>query len=59
MASRVSAIVQRGRQVIVVVDVTRSAGHGGMAIGQRKARRAVIKTGGRPTYCCMAYRTVR
>jgi len=59
MASRSSATVQRGRQVVVVIGVARSAGHVGMPIGEWKARRAVVKTCRRPTHSCMAYRTVR
>jgi hypothetical protein len=58
MATRNSATVQRGRQRIVVVDVTGSAGHIGMAIGEREPCCAVIKCRRRPTYRRMAYRTV-
>jgi hypothetical protein len=43
MAARDSATVQRGRQRIVVVDVTRSAGHGGVPIGKWKPCRAVVE----------------
>ena len=55
MASRVSAIVQRGRQVIVVTDVARSAGHGGMAIREWEPCYAVVERSPRPTHRrCMA-----
>ena len=55
MASRVSTIVQRGRQVIVVVDVARSAGNGGMAIGEGESCYAVVECRPRPTHRrCMA-----
>jgi hypothetical protein len=43
MAARDSATVQWGRQRIVVVDVTRSAGHGGVAIGKWKPCCAVVE----------------
>jgi hypothetical protein len=59
MASRVPAIGRGDRQSIVVVDVARSAGHVGMAIGQRKPGRAVVKSCRRPTHRRMAQRTVR
>jgi hypothetical protein len=59
MAARVTAAVQRGLQIIIVIDVARCAGHVGVAIGQRKPSRAVIETCCRPTDCVMAYRTIR
>src|SRR6202035_5281903 len=58
MTARGTATVQRGRQRIVVVDVTRNAGHAGMAIGKWEPCCAVIETCRRPTYGCVAYRTV-
>src|ERR1700730_12714665 len=58
MAARGPATVQWGRQRIVVVDVTRSAGHAGMAIGEWEPCGAVIETCRSPTYCCVAYRAV-
>jgi hypothetical protein len=39
--------------------VAGSAVHFGVAIGQRKPGRAVIEACRRPTYCVMAYRTIR
>jgi hypothetical protein len=58
MAARDPATVQRGRQSKVVVDVTGSAGHVGMAIGEREPCCAVVKCRRRPTYRRMTYRTV-
>lgn len=49
MASGVPAICRRDRQSVVVVDMARSAGHVGMAIGQQEARRAVIELRAQPT----------
>jgi hypothetical protein len=43
MATRHSATVQRGRQRIVVVGVTRSAGHSGVPIGKWEPRCAVVE----------------
>jgi hypothetical protein len=58
MAARDSATVQWGRQRIVVIDVTRSAGHGGVPIGEWKPCCAVVECCGRPTHRRMTYRTV-
>jgi hypothetical protein len=55
VAARVPATVQGRRQVIVVVDVTRSAGNAGMTISQREPCCAVVERRTRPTYHrCMA-----
>ncbi len=48
MASRIPAIGRRDHQVIVVVNMARSAGHVGMPIGQHKPGRAVVKRSGEP-----------
>ena len=43
VAAGVPAVGRRDRQSVVVVDMTRSAGHVGVPIGQEKPRRAVIE----------------
>jgi hypothetical protein len=43
MATRVAATVQRGRQVIIVIDVAGGAGHRGMAIRQREVCYGMIE----------------
>ena len=48
VASRVSAIVQRGRQIVIVVDMAEGASHVGMALGQRESSRAVVELGIQP-----------
>ena len=58
MASGVPAVRRRNRQVVVVVDMARSAGHIRVAVRQQESRRAVIKNGGRPGNRVMASRTV-
>jgi hypothetical protein len=54
MAAGVAATVQRGRQVIIVINVARSAGHGGMPIGKWEPCYAVIEGRPRPTIHGMA-----
>jgi hypothetical protein len=58
VASRVSAIGRRDRQIVVVVDVAQIAGHVRVPIGQQKPGRAVIKCGGCPTGRRVAGRTI-
>jgi hypothetical protein len=43
MAAGISAIGWSNRQIIIVVDVARCAGHVGVPIGQQESRRGVIK----------------
>jgi len=50
MAPGVAAAVQRGRQIIIVIDMAGSAGHAGMTIGQRESCCAVVERRTRPTY---------
>ena len=50
MAACVSAIVCSNLQVVVVIDVTRSARHVGVSIGQQKPRDAVIERGRIPAH---------
>jgi hypothetical protein len=59
MATRVAAAVQCGRQVIIVIDVARSASHFGMTIVKREPGYAVIEGRPCPTIHCMARRTLR
>ena len=59
VAAGVTAIGRRDRQVVVVVDVARNAGHVGMAIGEQKTGRAVVKSCRRPTDRGMARGAVR
>ncbi len=59
MAARIPAIGRRDRQIVVVIDVAGSAGHGGMAIGQQKPGRAVVECRRRPTDRRMARRAIR
>ena len=55
MASRVTAVSRRNRQVVIVIDVARGAGHVGVAVGQHETGLAVVKLGGRgPTGRVMA-----
>jgi len=49
MAARVPAVVRRGRQVVIVVDVAGGTGHIGMAIRQQEPGRAVIELRAQPT----------
>jgi hypothetical protein len=55
----VAPVAGCGFERVIVAHVAGSAGHVGMPIGQRKPGRAVIETCRRPTYCVMAYRTIR
>ena len=48
VASRVPAIVQRGRQIVIAVDMAEGASHVGMALGQRETGRAVVEFGVQP-----------
>ena len=54
MAARVSAVVQLGSQVVIVVDVAGCASHIGMAIRQREPGGAVIELRAQPTVKRMA-----
>jgi hypothetical protein len=58
MAARDPATVQRGRQCIVVVDVTCNAGDVGMPIREWEPCCAVVECRRCPTHRGMAYRTV-
>ena len=58
----VAAIAIRGFEKVVVVQMAAGAGRRcrrHMRSGQSKARRVVIETCRRPTYCVMAHRTIR
>jgi len=58
----VAAITVRRTERVVVVHMAGNAGRRRrrhVRSDQGKSSRAVIKGGRRPTYCCMAYRTVR
>ncbi len=59
MASRISAIVRRDRQIVIVVDVAQRAGHIRVPVRQQKSRRAVVELGVRPIVKRMARRAVR
>ena len=54
MASGISAIGRSGRQIVIVVDVARGAGHIRMAIGQQESGRAVVELGVQPRVKRMA-----
>jgi len=54
VASRVPAIVQRGRQIVIVVDMAEGTSHVGMALGQRESSRAVVELGVQPRVKRMA-----
>jgi len=58
VALRVAAIRWRNRQIVVVVDMARSAGHIRMAIRQQESRRAVIEDGRGPGNRVVASRAV-
>jgi len=49
MALRISATGRRDRQIVIVVDVARSAGQVGMAIGQQESSGGVVKRCRSPT----------
>jgi hypothetical protein len=58
----VAAITVCRTEGVIVVHMAGNAGRRRrrhVRADQSKSGRVVIKTGGRPTYCCMAYRTVR
>ena len=59
MATRVAAAVQCSRQVIIVIDVTRSAGHAGMPIGEWEPCYAVIEWRPCPAIHCVACAAIR
>jgi hypothetical protein len=59
MAARIPAIVQRGRQSKVVIDVARSAGHVGMPVGKWEPCYAVIEWRPCPPVHGVARRTLR
>ena len=59
VAPRVSAISRRNRQIVIVVDVTQSAGHIRVPIGEQEPRRAVVECCCRPTHCRVAGRAIR
>ena len=59
MAGRVAAILRPDRQVVVVVDVARCAGHVGMSIGQQESCSGVVKGSRRPTHRVMARCAIR
>ena len=48
MALRVPTIGRPDRQRIIIIDVAKIAGHGGMRIREREAGRAVIENARRP-----------
>jgi hypothetical protein len=59
MAARGPATVQRGRQIIIVIDVAGSAGHAGMPIGEWEPCYAVIEWRPGPTCRRMARAAIR
>ena len=59
VASRVPAIVQRGRQIVIVVDMAEGTGHVRVAMGQQESGRAVVELGVQPIVKGMAGRAVR
>jgi hypothetical protein len=62
MASRVPAIVLRGRQGVIIIDVAGSAGRCSVRTGQQKTGRAVVerrRRRRRPTYRVMARAAIR
>jgi len=59
MASGISAIGGRNRQIVVVVDVAERAGHIGVSGSEQEPGRAVIEFGVRPIVKCMAAGAVR
>jgi len=54
MASRIAAIGRGDHQIIVIVNMTKGAGHIRMAIGQQETGRAVVELGVQPTVERMA-----
>src|SRR6516165_10534267 len=50
MTARVSAIICRNLQVVVVIDVTGSTRHVGVSVGQQKSRDAVVERSCIPTH---------
>ena len=54
----VSTISRRNRQIVIVVDVTQSAGHIRVPIGEQEPRRAVVECCCRPTHCRVAGRAI-
>ena len=59
MASGISAIGRRDRQIVVIVDMAERAGHVRVAIGQQESGRAVVELGVHPIVKRMAGRAVR
>ena len=59
MALRISAIVRRDGQRVIIIDVAQSASHAGVAIGQQESRRRVVEDRRRPTGCGVARRALR
>ena len=58
MALRISAIGWGNRQIVVVIDVARSAGHIGVSGGEQESCGAVIECCGCPAGCCVACRAI-
>lgn len=58
VASRISTIVGRDRQIVVVIDVARRAGDIRVAVGEEKSRGVVVECRGRPTYSRVARGTM-
>jgi len=56
VASGVTAIGGRDRQIVVVIDVAGGARHAGMAAGQQKSGRAVVEPGIEPGIKCRVAR---
>jgi hypothetical protein len=59
MAFRVAAIGRDDRQIIVIVNMTLSAGHIGVAVGKQESCRAVVELGVQPIVKRMAGRAIR
>jgi len=58
VASRVSAIVGRDRQIVIVIDVASRTGDIRVAVGEGKSRGGVVECRGRPTYSRVARGTI-
>jgi len=58
MASGISAIGGRNRQIVIIIDVAERAGHIGVSSGEQEPGRAVVEYGRRPTDCVVACRAL-
>jgi hypothetical protein len=58
VASRISAGCRGNLQIVIIVDVAGGTGKIRVTVGQKKAGKRVVKTGGVPANCCVAIRAV-